>query len=145
MATSKKYELTGQTKTVSGHTLHRIRAVRDIAYPGYPELTIKKGTVGGYVETEANLSQTGAAWVHDTAMVWENARVYGNAQVSHTAKVHGNAEVFGNADVCNRAEVYGDARVYGEATVQLSAKIGGSSRCCGNAIFSGGTFEFGNG
>lgn len=42
--------------------------------------------MGGYIEKEENLSQSGDAWVYG------NAKVYGDAWVS------GNAEVYGNAD-----------------------------------------------
>lgn len=37
---NKKYEFTGETKEWCGHTLHRIRAIVDIAYA-------KAGEVGG--------------------------------------------------------------------------------------------------
>lgn len=75
----KKYELTDETIEVYGTALHRIKALKDFG-------NVKKGELGGYVESERNLSQEGNCWVYD------NARVYSNAEVC------GNAEVFGNAD-----------------------------------------------
>lgn len=48
-----------------------------------------EGDLGGYVEKEENLSQSGDAWVS------------GNAQVSGDACVYGYAQVYGNARVEN--------------------------------------------
>jgi hypothetical protein len=64
-----------------------------------------EGDLGGYVEKEENLSQSGDAWVSG------NAQVYGNARVSGDAQVYGNAQVYGDARVSGDAWVSGDARV----------------------------------
>ena len=53
-----KYELTKETKRVHGITLHRIKALRDIE-----RYDVKTGDLGGWVERENNLSQSGDAWV----------------------------------------------------------------------------------
>ena len=50
----KKYELTDETISVNGHTLHRIRALINF-------YNVKAGEVGGYIENEENLSQYGDA------------------------------------------------------------------------------------
>ncbi|GBQ64857.1 hypothetical protein AA103196_0990 [Ameyamaea chiangmaiensis NBRC 103196] len=82
-AENKKYEFVdGDTKKVSGRTLHRIRALAAIAAVG-----VQAGDLGGYVETEANLAVSGNAWVSGDAWVSGNARVYGNAWVSGDARV----------------------------------------------------------
>ncbi|WJY17689.1 hypothetical protein QQS45_08515 [Alteriqipengyuania flavescens] len=107
-----KYELTDDTIKVTGRTLHRIRAVTAIAGLG-----IAAGTLGGYVEAEANLSQYGDAWVYDDARVYGTARVSGNARVYGTARVSGNAQVSGDAWVYDDARVYDDAQVSGDAWV----------------------------
>lgn len=96
----KKYEFTGETITDNGKVLHRIRAVRN--FNG-----VKKGQLGGYVESEDNLSHDGEAWVGD------NARVYGNAVVCDNAKVFRNAQVFGNARISRNSWVHGSAWVGG--------------------------------
>ena len=54
---NKKYKFTGETKEWCGHILHRIRAIVDIAYA-------KAGAVGGWIESESNLSENGNAWVY---------------------------------------------------------------------------------
>ena len=81
----KKYELTDETVRVGSRTLYRVRALCDI--PGWG---VKAGDLGGFVESERNLSQDGAAWVSG------NARVSGNTQVSGDAWVSGAARVSGD-------------------------------------------------
>ena len=77
----KKYELLkDDTKEVSGHTLYRIKALRDFG-------NVEKGDLGGYIESKNNLSHYDNAWVFDNAMVFDNARVCGNARVSGSAEV----------------------------------------------------------
>lgn len=89
----KKYELLkDDTKEVSGHTLYRIKALRDFG-------NVEKGDLGGYIESENNLSHYGNAWVFDNAQVYGDARVYDNARVYGNALVYGNAEIFGDARV----------------------------------------------
>lgn len=70
----KKYELTDETIEVYGTALHRIKALKDFG-------NVKKGELGGYVESERNLSQEGNCWVYGDAKVYGNAWVYGNAEV----------------------------------------------------------------
>ena len=94
----KKYELTSETKIVFGHILYRIKALSSFG-------CVSAGDLGGFLESEKNLSQNGDAWV------------YGNAEVYGDAWVYGNARVYGNAEVYGDAWVYGDARVYGNAEV----------------------------
>ena len=96
---SKKYELTDETMEWEGHTLHRIKALRDFNY-------VKAGDLGGWVESEDNLSQYEKCWLRDNARVCDNAIVYGNAIVCSNAIVCGNARVCDNAIVCNNARIY---------------------------------------
>lgn len=67
-----KYELTDETIDVSGTTLHRIKALKDFG-------NVKKGELGGYVESEYNLSQIGNCWVYGNARVCGDAELCGNA------------------------------------------------------------------
>ena len=90
---NKKYELTDETKGIGGITLHRIRALMDISRYG-----ARAGDIGGWIESESNLSQYGDAWVSDDARVYGNAVVCGDARVYGEALVNGNAEVSGNAE-----------------------------------------------
>ena len=65
----KKYEFTGEVKLWLGRTLHRIRAT--VAFG-----SVKAGEVGGWIEKEENLDQTGNAQVCGNAWVYGDARVY---------------------------------------------------------------------
>ncbi|WAW09982.1 polymer-forming cytoskeletal protein [Oxalobacter vibrioformis] len=129
---NKKYVLLKDDtkKTWDGKTLYRVKALVAIG------LLVSPGTLGGYIESEKNLSVSGNAWVSGNAEVYGNARVYGNAEVSGNARVYGNAEVSGNARVYGNAEVSGDAWVYGNAWVSGDARVYGNAWVSGDARVS---------
>lgn len=124
----KKYELTTEALQLAGFTLHRIKAVKNFG-------SVKAGELGGWIESEENLSQANNAWVYNNAKVFDKARVYGDAAVSDDAKVCGyarvsdNARVYDNAEISDYAEVFenaivfGHAKVYGKATINGDAKV----------------------
>ena len=124
---SKKYELTDETMEWEGHTLHRIKALRDFNY-------VKAGDLGGWVESEDNLSQYEKCWLCDNAIVYGDARIYGDVIVYGNAIVHGNAIVCNNARVCDNAIVYSNAIVCSNARVCDNAIIYGNAIVCSNAI-----------
>lgn len=127
----KKYRLLeDDTITVSGRTLYRIEALRDFA-------DVEKGSKGGYIESEDNLSHTGECWVCGDAWVYGDARVYGDACVYGSARVYGDAWVYGNACVYGNANVSGNARVFGDACVYGEARVYDNAMVCGNAKVSG--------
>ena len=109
---NKKYELTTEKK----NGLYRIRALKSFG-------DVKEGDLGGWINSEKNLSQNGNCWIYDNARVFDNAKifdnakVYDNAEISERAKVFDNTEVYGNAIVYYNAEVFGDAKVYGNAQI----------------------------
>lgn len=70
----KKYELTDEKKQIAGRTLFRIRALRDF-------YDVKAGDLGGWIESENNLSYSGDAWVSGKAVVFGDARVFGDAWI----------------------------------------------------------------
>ena len=83
--TNTKYRLIPEDyKEIGGKKLYRIEALKDFG-------DVKAGDLGGYIESEDNLSHYGNAWVYD------NASVYGNASVSGNASVGGNACIRGDA------------------------------------------------
>ena len=51
----KKYKFTDEVKIVAGVTLRRIRALTNFG-------DVEKGDLGGWIETEENLTQDGDAW-----------------------------------------------------------------------------------
>ena len=117
-----KYVLTDETVKVKGKTLYRIKALKAFG-------KVKIGQLGGYIESEENLSQDGNAWIMDRARVYDKAEVSGdalvlsNVEVFGNAKVYGKAQVFGDTKVYDNAEIYGNARVSGKTIVSGSEKI----------------------
>ena len=93
----KKYILTDDVIDFNGHTLHRIKAVRDFD-------CVKAGDLGGFIESEKNLDHDGAAWVTDSALVSGAALVSGDARVTDSALVSGDARVTGAAVVSGNAD-----------------------------------------
>ena len=134
----KKYELISETKVINGAELHRIKALKSFG-------NIDKGDLGGWIESEKNLSQDGNAWVYNNAMVYGNAtvkegamvcgdaKVSGNATVGDYAMVGGHATVGENARVDGHAIVGGHATVYGNVTVSDYAMVGGHATIGGEA------------
>ena len=94
-AMEKKYELTDEKIIIDGTTLYRIRALRDIGD------CVKAGDLGGFVESDKNLSHSGSSWVYDNAQVYDDACVCGNACVCGGAYVYGYAYVRDNAIIQN--------------------------------------------
>lgn len=119
----KKYELTDESIIINKHTLYRIRALRSFGFDD-----VAYGDLGGFVESENNLSHDNNCWVYDDAKVYGNAQVSENAKIYNTARISRNARIYGNAIVFNNAKVYENARVFGQA------RLGGYCRVYGNAI-----------
>ncbi|WP_455668239.1 hypothetical protein [Phocaeicola sp.] len=126
MGKEEKYEFTGQTIIWNNITLHRIRAIRDFG-------TVNAGTLGGWIESEDNLSHNGNAWVSDNAKVFNSARVAENAKVMDNATVYDNAKILDNAHIYGNAGIYGGAGIYGSAVIRDNALVGGSAHIGGNA------------
>ena len=119
----KKFELTSEFVTFLEKKLFRIKALVSFG-------DVKEGGLGGLVEKEENLDQSGNAWVYG------NAQVYGNARVS------GDAQVYGNARVQNCRD-YSATSCFGSenrTTTFFRTKDGGISVRCG--CFYGTLAEF---
>lgn len=124
----KKYELVNMRDGKA----RRIIALRDI-----PRYSVKKGDLGGWVESERNLSHEGDCWIRDNARVDCRAQVCGNALVFDNAQVYGSALVDGNALVSDNARVYGQAQVGGNAHVGGDAWVDGRAQVDDNAVVDG--------
>lgn len=102
-----KYELTDKCIEFEGTKVYRIRALKT-SWNDY------KGELGGYVESEDNLSQNGDCWVT------------GNAIVCKDAYVAGNAFVKDNAIITNDADIHGKTLVGGNSRIEnVTIKNGG--------------------
>lgn len=140
---TKKYKIRKDLNyTFDGHKLYRVEALKDFG-------NVKKGSVGGFIEKEDNLSQEGNCWIFLDAKVYGNAKVFGNAIINGFAQVCDNSVVFDNAQVNryskikNNARVYGNARIWGNSIVKDNAQVYANSlllenaQVCDNANLSG--------
>lgn len=144
----KKYEFTGNTREFvyrGRHiTVHEIRLLKDLYEPNDPECVMfEKGEVGGFIESEENLSHEGNCWVVAGGEVFGNARVYDDAQIGSGGAVYDSAKVYGKSCVqsganvnCN-AEVFGDNIIEDYACISGTAKIGGKVDISGNNVLIG--------
>jgi carbonic anhydrase/acetyltransferase-like protein (isoleucine patch superfamily) len=114
----KKYTLLHQdSKIILGRTLYRIQYLRECGWSS-------EGGLGGYIESEENLSQSGECWVGENACVFDgahiegNAKVYGRSWVYQNSIVKGQASVFDNATVRQSSIVKDNARVFGSYVVE---------------------------
>lgn len=129
----EKYKLTKETMDLGdGIVLYRIQALRDSEHA-------KKGELGGFIQSLANLSQDGDAWVAQDAKVFEEASVLGNAQI------WGEAMISGRAVVCDKARVFDTAIVFEAALVGGNAWVHGNVSICGCTRIFGNARIFGRG
>ena len=139
----KKYEiLKTNTYNMNGKTLYRIIAIRNFG-------DIKKGEIGGFVESERNLSHNGNCWIHDDAKVYEKAKVYGDAQIYDHSMVYGKAKVYGHAKlfksslVTENAKIYGSSCLTGFTAIRHKVRIYGNAKIA-DAMISDKTKVYGN-
>ena len=116
---NKKYEIT-EISHVKYPFLHRICALHDIGD------RVKAGDLGGFVESESNLSSAPG----DDAWIFDDAIACGESSVDQGSRL------FGNAVVCGQAYVSQGAALSAEARAEDSAYIRGAD-LCGQARASG--------
>ena len=137
----KKYEFTGKTIEYEGHTLHQIRALRDLNIRSKRsdtnDLRGHAGDIGGWIESEDNLSHEGNCWVDDDAKVYGYASIRDDAYVGNEASVSGCNVVGNNARIVDNAIVIGFATVFGNAFIGGSAIVKGKSKIYGEATIKG--------
>ena len=125
----KKYELTD----IRSGNLRRIRALRDI-----PRYRVKAGDLGGWIESEENLSQFDDCWIG------EDAQAEGHALIDGNAWVGGTATVCENAFICDNARVDGDTGIAGYAKVLDNAQVRGNAFVSGFVEIKGNACVYGN-
>lgn len=114
-------------KIEKGKILHRIKALKKFN-------DVKKGDLGGWIESEANLSQEGDCWIYDQAAAFENAEIRDSAVVKGVSLINNNAVVKDNAIVIDSI-VYNNAVVKDNATINL-VKMSDNSCVMKNASVS---------
>src|SRR6266567_9286617 len=108
------------TVSQNGRTLYRVRRLSD-------------GLLGGYIESEKNLSQSGNCFLYN------KSRVFGNARIKDDAQLYGLAydntviagasvvyrEAFGDSQILDQAVVHG--RAYDRAIIKDSSELYGQA------------------
>ncbi len=124
-----KFVLSDERIEYKGIRLHRVRAVKEMF--SILDGATKPGELGGWIESEKNLSQNGLCWIHS------EAKVYGNAHVCEDARITDEAIACGDAIISGEALVAGCARISGNALVTDLAKIDGRQVSVGENAWIG--------
>ena len=122
ITSNKKYEITDITHEKYPF-LHRIRALRDIGSE------VKAGDLGGFVESESNLS----AEAGDDAWIFGDAIAAGEGYVDESSVLRDRAIVCGHAYVSKGAEMSGDSRAEDDAYIR-GARLSRCARASGNSM-----------
>ena len=150
----KKYEITDIVHPLHSQ-LHRIKALCSF------RKAVQAGQLGGFVQSEGNLSQEGSCWIFDDAIAMENAIVTQEAVMKDHATAMGHGHLGGTAVcedhalICGHAIATGglltgvcmageDANIHpdektGAAPVlsgyaKVYGEVSGFVQCCGNAV-----------
>lgn len=116
--------------------LYRIQALKTFTKPGGYNPVVHVGELGGYVESEVNLSQEGTCWLFDRARVndggkvLDDAIVYDKCLVSKNSIVRGGSVVGGHCFITNQSVIIdsrleGNVIVNGHSTVHSGAYLYG--------------------
>lgn len=116
--------------------LYRIQALKTFTKSGGYNPIIHVGELGGYVETEDNLSQEGNCWifgdakVKDGGKVLDDAIVYDKCLVSKNSIIRGGSVVGGHCFVTNQSVIIdskleGNVIVNGHSTIHSGAYLYG--------------------
>ena len=139
---AKKYEITDIAHPIYPE-LHRIRALRQVG------IDVPVGELGGFVQSEANLSQEqDDAWLYDDSISRDEANVCGGAQLhgqamaQDLALVSGSALLFDRAVACDNAilkngHLCNDAVVCGNARVRENVQTHAAPLVSGQAVVMG--------
>ncbi len=128
MANQKYRLLEDDTIVREGRKLYRIQALRHVTEK------VEARTLGGYIESEANLSDKGESWVFENACAYEEARVEDHARLCDQATLRGKARLRRTATMHDQAiaqdeaMIEGDILLLGHAVVRGRAKIKGCVR-----------------
>lgn len=112
----RKYELVKSDKiTLKDRDIYRVSSL--INFTTVDGEKIHSGDLGGYIQSEHNLSHEGNAWAAGNSMVLGDAHVYGNALVRDFAVVDESAKVYGNVIIRDYALIAGNTEIYDNVEV----------------------------
>ena len=135
----KKYKILKDSNENSyGVKLYRIIAIRSFG-------NVKRGELGGWIESEKNLSHKGDCWIDKNSIVCGDAVITDNVKISGNAiiidafimdnvKIYGNAKIIGHSFIHKNAKIYGNAEIYDEIEISDNVQIYGNSNISGQFI-----------
>jgi len=132
----RKFRLTRLNKIVTGIKVSRIQALKDFA-------NVKAGDLGGWVQSEHNLSHNGNCWIYDDACAIEYSGVRGNASmhensfISEHAKLWGNSSIHDNSKLRNRTTLWNNSTLYNNACLLGDISLIYNACVYGNIKLSG--------
>ena len=133
----QKYKITTEQKEIEifNPSMNLITVYRIIAMKSFDN--VMEGDLGGWIESETNLSQDGLCWVYDESVVYGKAKIEKNAKVidestvcdyaivtecstiTHMSKISDTSIISGNAEIKKSS-------IWGESEISDNAKIVGS-------------------
>ena len=134
----KKYELVPETiREFYSKPMYRIRALKDFS-------DVKKGDLGGYIESEENLSHEGICWIYDASIVGLGGKVIDNAIVKSFSTVINGSEISDDAIVEKSSVIDEYSVVSDQSRVTKSIMVGGSAVLFKSVVNSGSLLEEGS-
>ena len=142
---NRKYEITDITMEFEGRRLYRIRALKDFS-------DVKKGDLGGWVESEYNLSQNYNCWIYDEAKAMDRSRMYGDSamhdyskmydystmydgsEMYDSSEMHDYSEMYDNSKMFNNSEMYERSTMYDYARMHNYSEMYGDSEMHRNSV-----------
>ena len=149
----RKYKLTNEVVHFEGKILHRIKALRNFG-------KVEKDDLGGFIESEYNLSHEGDCWIDDNSIVLNSAKICDNAKIINStiknevligeyacicdSKIEDSAKIYGDAKISD-SKIYQNAKVYKSAIIMRSDIFGDAtikgyidyySKICGSTHIS---------
>ncbi|MBK6616818.1 MAG: hypothetical protein IPG31_00040 [Nitrosomonas sp.] len=158
--TKQKYELTNESKIMpTGETVYRIRALQSFDTIHKP---VKAGDLGGFVQSEDNLSHEGNCWIFDEATGYQDSHRSGDSVGYDYSMQSGNSQQSGRSQqydysmqFCNsrqydnsmqygNSQQYGNSRQYGISQQYDDSQQTGYSQQYGSSRQFGHSQQYGN-
>lgn len=86
--------------------LYRIIALKNLFVVGYGHVSIHE--IGGYVESDDNLSHEGNCWIAHTAKAFDKAIVVDDALLKDDSAIYESAKIIGHTIMEHHAHAYGN-------------------------------------
>lgn len=125
IVSTPKYKLTGKFKMFMGEKVFQIQALRNFD-------TIQTGDLGGYIQSEHNLSHSGLCWVAQHAVVCRKAQVVENVWAMDKSVVKDSVILRGNAYVFDQVTLRGNCVVEDNVILHGALVVGGKVHLSGD-------------